>query len=145
MVLMNNPSVKRQMPLLKGDFNEDVCNRFIQAKEELWNTYGFGPWAIFINENFSGWGGLQPENGEADLALVLHPNYWGFGKLIYEKIMAKAFGEMELESVTVLFPPSRKRIKGLLKLGFERDNELLIDNERFIRFRLMKTKFLESI
>ena len=40
MVLMNNPSVKRQMPLLKGDFNEDVCNRFIQAKEELWNTYG---------------------------------------------------------------------------------------------------------
>ncbi|WP_437398602.1 GNAT family N-acetyltransferase [Flagellimonas lutimaris] len=142
--LMNNHLVRRQMPLLKGDFDEGICDAFIEAKEQLWNKYGYGPWAIIINKKFVGWGGLQPEHGEADLALVLHPDYWGLGKVLYKHIMAKAFGEMKLESVTVLFPPSRTRIKGLLKLGFKKDKELMIGEEKFFRFRLIKSKFLEK-
>ncbi len=141
--LMNNHLVKRQMPLLKGGFDEGTCDKFIKAKEHLWNKYGYGPWAIIINDKFAGWGGLQPEHGEADLALVLHPNYWGLGKVLYNQIIAKAFGEMGLQSVTVLFPPSRTRIKGLLKLGFKKDDELMIGNEQFLRFRLMKSQFPE--
>jgi RimJ/RimL family protein N-acetyltransferase len=136
--LMNNSLVRRQMPLLTGDFDENSCNQFIGTKEGLWKEHGYGPWAFVIDDEFAGWGGLQAESGEADLALVLHPNYWGVGKTLYKKIINRAFGEMNLQSVTVLFPPSRTRVKGLLRLGFEEDKELTIGNERFIRYRLKR-------
>ena len=136
--LMNNQVVRRQMPLLRDYFSENDCDKFITAKEQLWTEHGYGPWAFVINDQFAGWGGLQPENGEADLALVLHPNYWGIGKIIYKEIINRAFGEMGLNSVVVLFPPTRTRIKGLLRLGFKEDKELEVGNERFIRYRLEK-------
>ncbi|MCB0153598.1 MAG: GNAT family N-acetyltransferase [Anaerolineae bacterium] len=136
--LMNHPLVRQQMPLTSENFDENDCDTFIAAKERLWAEYGYGPWAFVIDGQFVGWGGLQPENGEADLGLVLHPNHWGVGKALYDKIIDRAFGEMGFETVTVLFPPTRKRIKGLLRLGFKEDGELEVGGERFIRYRLKK-------
>ena len=138
MELMNHPLVRRHLPLLKGNFTESDCSKFISAKESLWTTYGYGPWALVVNGKFAGWGGLQHEDGEADLALVLHPHYWGLGKILYQEIMRRAFGEMGLQSVTVLFPATRTRISGLLRLGFEKVGVLGIDNVCFIRYRLSK-------
>jgi hypothetical protein len=43
---------------------------------------------------------------------------------------------MGLDSVTILFPPSRTRIKGIFRLGFEPDGELEVGGEKFIRYRL---------
>ncbi len=137
--LMNNELVRRQMPLLAGEFTEVECDNFIMTKEKHWNKFGFGLWAFSVNDQFIGWGGLQIENEEADLALVLHPNYWGIGKRIYKKIIHKAFNELGIESVIVLFPPTRTRIKGLLRIGFKEDGKLEIDNKLFIRYRLNKT------
>jgi len=101
--LMNNQLVRRQMPLLTGNFSESICDKFIKAKEQLWIENGYGPWAFIVDSQFAGWGGLQRENGEADLALVLHPNHWGIGKVLYKEIISRAFGDMGLESVTVFF------------------------------------------
>ena len=134
--LMNNPLVRRQMPLTSDNFSEADCEAFIAGKEQLWAEHGFGPWAFVVDGEFVGWGGLQPEEGEADLALVLHPKAWGMGKALYEEIIKRAFGEMGLESVTVLFPPTRTRVKGVLRLGFKLDGELEIQGERFLRYRL---------
>lgn len=50
--------------------------------------------------------------------------------------MRRAFGDMGLESVTILFPPTRTRVKGILRLGFKPDGEVEMAGERFIRFRL---------
>lgn len=134
--LMNNDLVRKQMPLFTGDFNESICEQFIASKEFLWTEYGYGPWAFIIDNKFAGWGGLQPENGEADLALVLHPDYWGKGKYLYKEIVKRAFGEMELKSITVLFPPSRTRVQGLLRLGFKKESEVKINGTEFIKYRL---------
>ena len=136
--LMNNLLVRRQMPLLKGVFGDKDCDEFIAAKERLWIDNGYGPWAFVVNGQFVGWGGLQPEHGEADLGMVLHPKYWGIGKTLYGEIIDRAFGEMGFETITVLLPPTRKRMKGLLRLGFKREGELMIGEERFIRYRLDK-------
>ncbi|MEO1054980.1 MAG: GNAT family N-acetyltransferase [Bacteroidota bacterium] len=136
--LMNNQLVRRQMPLLRGDFGNDDCDKFIEAKESLWAQHGYGPWAFIVDGQFAGWGGLQYKEGEADLALVLHPGYWGIGKILYQEIINRAFGEMHMESITVLFPPTRTRIQGLLRLGFKEDKTLEIGNEIFIRYRLVR-------
>ena len=134
--LHTNPLVRRQMPLTSDKFDEDDCREWIAAKERLWQEHGYGPWAFIVDGKFAGWGGLQPEEGDADLGLVLHPDYWGYGKVIYEEIIRRAFEEMGLESVTILFPPTRTRVKGILRLGFQPDGEVEIAGERFIRYRL---------
>ena len=136
--LMNDPLVRRQMPLTNDNFSEADCDGFVAAKERLWVEHGYGPWAFVVDGRFVGWGGLQPEHGDVDLAMVLHPRAWGMGKRIYEEIIRRAFGEMGFESVTILFPPSRIRIKGILRLGFQPDGEVEIGGERFIRYRLHK-------
>ena len=134
--LMNHPLLRRHMPLMSATFSEADCSTFIADKEKLWSEYGYGPWAFIVDGRFVGWGGLQPENGDADIALVLHPKSWGVGKAIYDEIIKQAFGVMGFESVTCLLPPTRIHIKGLFRLGFEQDGEVEYLGERFIRYRL---------
>jgi len=140
LALNNNPLVRRQMPLTDDYFGERECQEWVTGKEKQWDEYGYGPWAFIIDGKFAGWGGLQYENGDADLGLVLHPDYWGMGKTIYDEIIKRAFEEMKLESVTILLPPTRVRIKGILRLGFQVDGEVEIGGEQFIRYRLYAPK-----
>jgi len=139
--LMNHPLILRHMPLATGKFNEDEYHQFIKAKQAIWNERGYGPWAFVVNGQFVGWGGLQPENDDVEIALVLHPKYWGLGKATYDKIIDYAFGQLGLNSLIVLFPPSRSRIKGLFRLGFEKDGEVEIQGQKFFRYRLFSQKY----
>jgi hypothetical protein len=124
------------MPLTDDDFDEEACVEWIEGKESMWRDYGFGPWVFIVDGEFAGWGGLQPEHGDADLGLVLHPDYWGKSKVIYDEIIRRAFDEMGFESVTILLPLTRTRVKGILRLGFLPDGELELYGEHFARFRL---------
>ncbi|HCM62040.1 MAG TPA: N-acetyltransferase [Morganella sp. (in: Bacteria)] len=141
--LNNHPDVLRHMPLGSPDFNYQKCIEWVSQKDDQWKKHGYGPWAFVINGHFAGWGGLQCENSDADLALVLHPDYWGAGKTIYDEIIRRAFFEMKLESITILLPLSRVKIKTILRLGFHPDGEMMFDGISFRRFRLFATR--ESI
>ena len=68
--LNTHPLVMRQMPLSDDSFNEEVCREWIKGKEKMWEEHGYGPWAFIVDDKFAGWGGLQPEQGDADLGLV---------------------------------------------------------------------------
>ena len=134
--LMNDPLVRRQMPLTSDGFDLADAAEFVVGKESLWNEHGFGPWAIWIDGRFAGWGGLQPEGSEAEIALVLHPEFWGRGRSVYDRIIKIAFGEMGLRSVVIYFPPSRTRVRGIQRLGFVREGEEEVWGETFVRYRL---------
>ncbi|UBB18331.1 GNAT family N-acetyltransferase [Comamonas odontotermitis] len=134
--LNNHPDVLRQMPLGSPDFDEVKAKEWVKQKDAQWEQHGYGPWAFFIDHQFAGWGGLQYEEGDADLALVLHPHFWGSGKAIYEEIIKRAFTTMGLDFITILLPLSRTRIKGVGRLGFQPDGEVEFDGVRFKRFRL---------
>ncbi|MEG2468972.1 MAG: GNAT family N-acetyltransferase [Comamonas sp.] len=134
--LNNNPDVLRQMPLGSANFDLVKANEWVQQKDAQWKQHGYGPWAFVIDQHFAGWGGLQYEESDADLALVLHPQFWGNGKAIYQEIVKRAFTSLGLDSITILLPPSRTRIKGIFRLGFQPDGELDIEGVRFLRFRL---------
>jgi RimJ/RimL family protein N-acetyltransferase len=136
--LMNNEMVGKQLPLLAGGFSAENCRDFLKAKKQLWDKHGFGPWAILINGEFAGWGGLQPERGEADFALVLHPKFWGWGRRIFNEVKDRAFNQMNLSSITILFPPSRQNSKAITRLGFTNDGQVTIGGEVFMKFRLTK-------
>ncbi len=136
--LMTNDKVGRQLPLLDGGFNAVSCRAFLKAKQQLWDTYGYGPWAFRIKGVFAGWGGLQPEQGDADFGLVLDPAFWGWGRKIFHHVKEQAFSQMNLDSITALLPPNRTNANAIKRLGFVEDGQVMIDGQRFQRFRLMR-------
>ena len=137
--LMNDPDVRRHMPLARGHFGMSDCERFVAAKERMWEENGYGPWAFVLDHQLIGWGGLQPEGDDADVGLVLHRAHWGAGRALYERILDHAFGELGLESVIALLPPSRTRVAGLRRLGFGEDGQVMIGEELFNRYRLLRS------
>lgn len=136
--LMNIEAVGRHLPLLNGAFTIDDCRAFLEAKQRMWDEHGFGPWAILIDGEFAGWGGLQPERGEADFALVLHPDFWGWGRRIFHAVKEDAFGRLGLSSITILLPPGRPNLKAVFRLGFVEDGAETIGGAEFKRFRLSR-------
>ncbi len=137
--LMNNEKVRRYLPLLEGTFSQQDYNKFLKSKQKLWDEFGFGPWAIKIHGKFAGWGGLQPEGGNADFALVLDPKFWGWGFKIFSAVKKHAYSNLPLKTITVLLPPSRVRLKFLFRLNFIEDGEVVINGKVFSRFRLAET------
>jgi len=136
--LMNHELVGKQLPFLAKEFSKENCRAFLKSKQRLWDEHGFGPWAFLIGGEFAGWGGLQPERGEADFALVLYPKFWGWGRRIFNKVKAHAFDQMGRDSITALLPPSRPNSKAVIRLGFSYDGQSTIDGELFLRFRLAR-------
>ncbi len=134
--LHNDPQVRTHLPLATMVFDDAMALAWRREKERLWVEHGYGPWVIELGGAFAGWGGVQPENGEADLALVLLPAAWGHGLSICKAMLARAFDELELPSVTALLPPSRVRQRGMQRMGFVADGEYVIDGQRFVRYRM---------
>lgn len=107
-----------------------------KEKDAQWDINGYGPRAFVIDGVFAGWGGLQKEGDDADLALVLHPDFWGTGKVICDEIIRHAFAEMHLNSITILLPLSRKVSRFITRYGFQPDGSVNYDGVDFRRFRL---------
>lgn len=136
MDLMNDPDVRRHLPLARGHFGITECQRFVAAKERMWSEFGYGPWAFFLDEDFVGWGGLQPEGRDVDLGLVLRKAHWGAGPFLYRRLIAHAVEALGVDSVITLLPATRTRLAGLRRLGFRDDGEVAIQGAIFKRFRL---------
>ena len=138
--LMNTDNVGDYLPLLDGEFTKSDCNAFLASKSEMWKSQGIGPVAILINNDFAGWGGFQLEDGEYDFALILHPDYWGYGRKIFDKFKYEAFAVKNLESITVLFPPNRSNKIAIKRLGFIEDKNVSVAGHDFTRYRLLNKK-----
>ncbi|MEC9368769.1 MAG: GNAT family N-acetyltransferase [Pseudomonadota bacterium] len=136
--LMNDERVGRYLPLLQRPFTARDCQAFLDAKRKLWDEHGYGPCAILIGGQFAGWGGLQPEQGDVDFALVLRPEYWGWGRRIFDRIKAQAFSDMRLQSITILLPPGRHNTRAVIRLGFTPDGQATVNGKAFERYRLSR-------
>ena len=137
--LMNDPAVRRHLPLAQGYFGVSECESFVAVKERMWEDSGFGPWAFVVDDEFIGWGGLQQEGDDLDLGLVLSLKHWGAGPALYRRILTYAFEELGADSVIALLPPSRTRVAALRRLGFREDGEIVIEDQCFVRYRLLRS------
>ncbi|THF68188.1 GNAT family N-acetyltransferase [Deinococcus sp. Arct2-2] len=135
--LHNHPRVRRTLPLAQSLMDETGAQRFIAAKERLWEEHGYGPWAFFVGDRFAGWGGLQPEGPDADLGLVLHPDFWGLGQQVIPAILRRAFSDWGLPSVTVLLPQGLRGTRAATRFGFRLDGKVMLNEVGFVRYRLL--------
>ncbi|MGJ3351910.1 GNAT family N-acetyltransferase [Providencia sp. Je.9.19] len=134
--LNTHPLVLKHMPLGDTLFDDEYCCGWIAGKEQHWQQYGYGVWAIVIDGDFAGWGGLQNEADDADLALVLHPTFWGYGPLIIKKMIQNAFDTLGILSVTIHLPLSRNKLAPILSYGFVEEALVDFDGIPFKRYRL---------
>ena len=134
--LINNPRVQRHMPLAQGSMSNAEIHDWVRAKESYWDDPGFGPWAFRIGGIFAGWGGLQPWNDEVEIALVLKPEFWGYGRAIFDRCLSYAFDHLHLTHVVALLPYTRKEGRALLHLGFSLVGSAVTDNESFRVYRI---------
>jgi hypothetical protein len=143
--LMNDPRVRRHLPLARAVFEESDWRAFVATKEAMWEDSGYGPWAFFRGENFVGWGGLQPEAGEPDLALILHPDHWGLGRSLAREIIRRAFCDFDFPAIFALLPPTRRRTSALRKLGFRCKGDIILLGGILIASALRETLILHSL
>lgn len=103
--LLNDPWVRKHMPL-SSEVDEKWCEEWIKAKRTQWDESGeLGPWSIWINEEFVGWGGLQPDDEyESGLALVISKRFSGQGQQVLVKILEKAIELDMVRQMLVEFP-----------------------------------------
>ena len=131
--LWRHPDVIRHMPLATENWSDGALSEWVQGKDAQWKVNGYGPWAIRIDGVFAGWGGFQKEAGEADLALVLLPAFWGYGPVLVRAFLRRR-PELGIGAVSILLPPSRTRVRGLARLGFGFDGEVEYEGRRFLKF-----------
>lgn len=136
LALLTDPDVRRHMPLAGDSWDAESAAAWARAKDAQWQQNGYGPWAIRIDGTFAGWGGYQKEGDEADLGLVLLPGQWGHGAAIFRELVRRGT-DLQIRNITIMLPPSRVRLKGLARLGFEPAGELEYAGQRFLKFRLV--------
>jgi hypothetical protein len=134
LTLLNDKDVHRHMPLAGDRWTGEKAADWAQSKDAQWQANGYGPWAVFVDGRFAGWGGFQKKDEEADFALVLLPAYWGHGHALHTALMAEG-AKLPLDPITILLPPSRVRLKSLARLGYMQTGEIEYAGERFLKFR----------
>ncbi len=114
--LLNEPRNARHMPLSEP-FTPEQARDWIAGKDSRWEDHGYGPWAVFLDGVFAGWGGFQLEENGADYGLVLLPEHWGHGREITMHALDLGFGEFGLDEVLIALPPTRNPDRGLSGSG----------------------------
>ncbi|HEY9079159.1 GNAT family N-acetyltransferase [Magnetovibrio sp.] len=133
---MSEPRIAEHMPLLTYRWDHEALAQFLAAKEQCWRRDGLGHWAILCDGGYVGWGGFQKEGDEWDFGLVLKSECFGLGPRIFKKALEFAKADARIPYVTFLLPPSRKRLRGLARLGAQFVGEVEHDGACFLKYRL---------
>lgn len=137
---MNDRRIARHLPLLRSPWHPHDVDAFIAAKETKWDDDGLGHWAILVDGEYAGWGGLQREGLDWDFGLVLRPAYFGFGAAIARFILAWVAMNTGIREISFLLPPSRS-IRALARLGARRVGQAHHSGEIFSKWTLNLSEF----
>lgn len=106
---MSDRRIARHLPLLGTGWDLERIAAFVQVKEQFWERDGLGHWAILADQDYVGWGGFQKEGDDWDFGLVLRPEYFSLGQLIFGQAIEWLSAHREIGEVTFLLPPTRSR------------------------------------
>ena len=135
--LICDPNVIRHMPLAEFTYTDEWIHEWILRKASTWENRELGPWSLWHESNFVGWAGLEPEEEDLSLGMVLHKTYWGSGERILKLILAKWDNHLPGKRVIVEFPKSRKSSLWAKKLGLLEIDEIEILSHSFVRYELI--------
>ena len=124
------------MPLAENQYSDDWIQTWISAKESTWEEEGIGPWSIWLNGEFVGWAGLEPEDNYLGIAIVIHQEYWGHGKSIIRLMLNKWGPKIQGRKVIVDFPESRRSELWASRFGLAKIGQFDLSGFTFHRYEL---------
>ncbi len=116
-------------------FDEETLQKWLAGKLAMDASSGCKLRVIELDKRPGGWCGIQIEDGQYELAIVLDDEYWGLGRQVFKDMMswAKTLGH---ETLFIHFLHTRPEYRFLRKISrrvFE--NELY--GHRFITYELI--------
>lgn len=140
LALLNEPRNARHMPLARA-FARAEAAEWVREKDAQWIEHGIGPWAVLVDGVFAGWWGSETEGTGADFALVLRPDYWGWGTTVMGQALEKGFRSLGLDRVTISLPLTRNPHWVVTRCGFEPDGLTTHEGESFRRYLLLREEW----
>ena len=97
-------------------FDSESLQLWIKTKIEMDASPGCRVRAIVVDGQCIGWCGIQNDNNDYEIAVVLDDNYWGLGPKIFRDLMAWA-KELGHKTVSIHFLHTRPEYKFLKKIA----------------------------
>ena len=85
-LILRDSRIARHMPLHDSSISRQWVSQWVDSKLAQWPNESMGPWAIYVDGVLAGWGGYQPDDGVAELAIVLKPDAWGVGSQVISEL-----------------------------------------------------------
>jgi ribosomal-protein-alanine N-acetyltransferase len=136
--LLDEPRNARHLPLSVGPVTPESAAAWVRAKDAQWDSVGYGPWAVLLDDVFAGWGGFLAEEQGPDFALVLRPEFWGAGQTITQAALRCGFEELGFDKVTIALPRSRNPDRVVARLGFVPIGEVVHAGVSFRQYALSR-------
>ena len=87
--LLNDARIRRHL-MPHQPFDLEMVTSWIHAKLDVDATPGCRVRAVVADERLAGWCGIQWEDGNHEIAIVLEHRSWGLGKQVFQEVMAWA-------------------------------------------------------
>lgn len=97
-------------------FDAPAVKAWLAAKIEMDSTQGCKVRAIIVDKQLAGWCGIQLEDENFEIAVVIDDRYWGQGRKIFREIMVWA-KELDHKVLFIHLLYSRPEYKFLRKIS----------------------------
>lgn len=113
---MLNKQTTRQHLIDHELFTPDTAKAWVQSKIDVDACQGCRVRAIKVDNQLAGWCGIQLEEGQYEIAVVIEDIYWGLGRPIFREMMGWA-KELGHTTVFIHFLHTRPQYKFLRKMS----------------------------
>ena len=134
--LITDPAVTKHMPLAMSNYTDEWIRNWVISKSNTWDDESLGPWSIWVEGEFAGWAGLEPDGDDLSLGIVTHKRYWGLGREIVAEVVKKWPKTLTSNRIVVEFPLSRKSGKWASKLPISLIGGIEIEGQVFEKYEL---------
>lgn len=107
---------------------------WLNDKIKMDSTPGCRIRAVVVDKRCVGWCGIQYDNGDYEIAVVLDDSHWGLGRKIFRDLIAWA-KELGHQTVSIHFFHTRPEYKFLRKIAQSVHESQIMDN-KFTTYRL---------
>ena len=124
------------MPLASEFVDTEWVENWIRHKIESSENSPFKVQSVWINENFAGWAGIQVDNEDYELAIVLSPNNWGAGKILFQKLINE-FEDSEVDKNLYIYLPLTRNTRQIAeRFNLEEIGYFELNNISFTKLKI---------
>ena len=109
--ILNDKMVRRHL-VDHPEFGPDEIEEWVKQKAKVDKDPNCRVRGIVIKGELAGWCGIQVENGQYDLGIILSPAFWGYGHTVFWDLL-KWSKELEHKEVFIHLLESRPESKAI--------------------------------